>query len=172
MRYQRGAMCRAAGLLLLNWARAETSLGLVSETESLLACLKLACARRTRTGEDMMGEVDGKGERTRGLFMRRADMPSANRLIGASCFCPLPLWPPTFGRVPTGPSPLSPPTTLPDSLPASKRWIVDRATLKQARAEDMCYVKDPLFFDLFNIFTGNRTAVPASRGTPKLTYAQ
>ncbi|KAF9653512.1 C/H/G cyclin, partial [Thelephora ganbajun] len=39
-----------------------------------------------------------------------------------------------------------------------KRWIVDRATLRQARAEDMRYVKDPLFFDLFNIFTGNLIA--------------
>ena len=26
----------------------------------------------------------------------------------------------------------------------------------------MRYVKDPLFFDLFNIFTGNRTASPVS----------
>lgn len=42
----------------------------------------------------------------------------------------------------------------------SKRWILDRAALKQARAEDIRYVKDPLFFDLFNIFTGNRTTSP------------
>lgn len=37
---------------------------------------------------------------------------------------------------------------------------MDRAALKQARAEDMRYVKDPLFFDFFNIFTGNRAAIP------------
>jgi len=55
----------------------------------------------------------------------------------------------------------APLTAQADILLISKRWIVDRATLKQARAEDMRYVKDPLFFDLFNIFTGNRTASPA-----------
>jgi len=58
--------------------------------------------------------------------------------------------------------PSAPLTSQVDILLISKRWIVDRATLKQARAEDMRYVKDPLFFDLFNIFTGNRTASPAS----------
>ena len=84
---------------------------------------------------------------------------SDNRLIGALRFCPVPLWPPTFGRVPTGQFLLCPPPPQADIL-ASKRWIVDRAALKQARAEDMRYVKDPLFFDLFNIFTGNRTASP------------
>jgi len=34
----------------------------------------------------------------------------------------------------------------------------------------MRYVKDPLFFDLFNIFTGNRTASSATCRTPGLTH--
>ncbi|KAI0084168.1 cyclin-like protein [Irpex rosettiformis] len=36
-----------------------------------------------------------------------------------------------------------------------KRWIVDRATLRQARAEDLQYVEDPEYFDLLNIFFAN-----------------
>lgn len=79
-------------------------------------------------------------------------------LIGAYHFCPVPRWPLTFGRVPISQFPLCPLEPQADPL-GSKRWIVDRATLKQARAEDMRYVKDPLFFDLFNIFTGTRAAV-------------
>ena len=101
MGYQWGATPRAEGLLLLNWEREGASpvidgergggstVGLVeSETESRLACLKLACARRTRAGEDMMG-VDGESEWTRSLFMRRpagliTDVTlQHNRLIGA-----------------------------------------------------------------------------------------
>lgn len=60
---------------LLNWerggacGRSEESLGLVSETESLLACLKLAWARRTRTGEAMVGG-EWEKEQTNSLFMR------------------------------------------------------------------------------------------------------
>lgn len=100
------------------------------------------------------------------LFMRRADISylcysPTIELIGAHHFCPLPLWPLIFGRVPISQFPLCPPIPQADRrlFSKSKRWIVDRATLKQARAEDMRYVKDPLFFDLFNIFTGNRAAV-------------
>lgn len=37
----------------------------------------------------------------------------------------------------------------------SKRWIVDRATLKQARADDLHYVDDPQYLDLLNIFFAN-----------------
>ena len=104
MGYQWGATARADGLLLLNWERegacpvidgcrvGGSTLGLVaSETESRLACLKLACARRTRAGEDMMvgGWVDGGREWARSLFMRRpagliTDVTlQHNRLIGA-----------------------------------------------------------------------------------------
>ncbi|GJE83936.1 cyclin-like protein [Phanerochaete sordida] len=36
-----------------------------------------------------------------------------------------------------------------------KRWIVDRATLKRARAEDLYYAGDPEVLDLFNIFFAN-----------------
>ncbi|EKM59002.1 uncharacterized protein PHACADRAFT_136142 [Phanerochaete carnosa HHB-10118-sp] len=36
-----------------------------------------------------------------------------------------------------------------------KRWIVDRATLKRARTEDLRYVDDPDLLDLLNIFLAN-----------------
>ncbi|KAG8218168.1 cyclin-like protein [Butyriboletus roseoflavus] len=37
----------------------------------------------------------------------------------------------------------------------SKRWIVDRATLQQARADDLRYVDDPEYFTYFSIFFAN-----------------
>ncbi|KAI0739316.1 cyclin-like protein [Irpex lacteus] len=36
-----------------------------------------------------------------------------------------------------------------------KRWIVDRATIRQARAEDLHYIEDPEYFDFLNIFFAN-----------------
>ncbi|KAF8548321.1 cyclin-like protein [Imleria badia] len=36
-----------------------------------------------------------------------------------------------------------------------KRWIVDRATLQQARADDLQYVDDPEYFTFFSIFFAN-----------------
>ena len=42
-----------------------------------------------------------------------------------------------------------------DTVP-SKRWIVDRATLKQARVEDLQYVHSPDHIDLLNIYFANR----------------
>jgi len=36
-----------------------------------------------------------------------------------------------------------------------KRWIVDRATVRQARAEDLQYIEDPEYFDFLNIFFAN-----------------
>ena len=114
------------------------------------------------------GEVDGENEQTKGLFIILCEghvNSTHNRLIDAYHFRPVPLlWPQTFGQVLIGQSPPSSLCALKsqadDTRLKSKRWIVDRATLKQARAEDMRYVKDPLFFDLFNIFTGNRGASP------------
>jgi cyclin-C len=41
----------------------------------------------------------------------------------------------------------------------SKRWIVDRATIRQARTNDLQYVDDPEFFDLFAIYTANRVSL-------------
>lgn len=38
----------------------------------------------------------------------------------------------------------------------SKRWIVDRATLKQARSEDLQYVESPEHVDFLNIYFANR----------------
>jgi cyclin C len=43
-----------------------------------------------------------------------------------------------------------------DNTLRSKRWIVDRATLKQARAEDLQYVQSPDHIDLLNIYFANR----------------
>ncbi|KAL4246782.1 RNA polymerase II holoenzyme cyclin-like subunit [Abortiporus biennis] len=36
-----------------------------------------------------------------------------------------------------------------------KRWIVDRNTIKQSRAEDLLYVEDPLYLDLLAIYFAN-----------------
>ncbi|EIW81820.1 cyclin-like protein [Coniophora puteana RWD-64-598 SS2] len=36
-----------------------------------------------------------------------------------------------------------------------KRWIVDRDTLRQARAEDLAYVDDATYIDFFNVFFAN-----------------
>ena len=37
----------------------------------------------------------------------------------------------------------------------SKRWIVDRASLNQARAEDLHYVDDPEHLDFLAIYFAN-----------------
>lgn len=37
----------------------------------------------------------------------------------------------------------------------SKRWIVDRATIARARAQDRLYVNDPEYFDFMNIYFAN-----------------
>ena len=50
---------------------------------------------------------------------------------------------------------------LGDTLP-SKRWIVDRATLKQARVEDLQYVHSPDHIDLLNIYFANRAPTHTS----------
>jgi len=39
----------------------------------------------------------------------------------------------------------------------SKRWIVDRASLNQARAEDLHYVDDPEHLDFLAIYFANGT---------------
>lgn len=36
-----------------------------------------------------------------------------------------------------------------------KRWIIDRATLKHSRAEDLLYVEDPEYLDFLGIYFGN-----------------
>ena len=42
----------------------------------------------------------------------------------------------------------------------SKRWIIDRASLKQARSEDLQYVDSPEHIDFLNIYFANRKAFP------------
>ena len=44
----------------------------------------------------------------------------------------------------------------------SKRWIVDRATLRQARVADLKYVDDPEYLDFFGIFFANGTSFSPS----------
>ena len=46
--------------------------------------------------------------------------------------------------------------TLP---PASKRWIVDRSTLHQARSDDLQYVDNPEYLGFLNIFFANREPI-------------
>ncbi|KAH0839450.1 hypothetical protein J3R83DRAFT_240 [Lanmaoa asiatica] len=48
-------------------------------------------------------------------------------------------WPPISGQVHT----------------SARRWIVDRATLQQARADDLQYVDDPEYFTYFSVFFAN-----------------
>ena len=43
-----------------------------------------------------------------------------------------------------------------DNISRSKRWVIDRATLKQARAEDLQYVDCPEHIDFLNIYFANR----------------
>ena len=40
----------------------------------------------------------------------------------------------------------------------SKRWIVDRAALKQARVDDLQYVDDPELLDFLAIYFANGTS--------------
>lgn len=51
----------------------------------------------------------------------------------------------------------------------SKRWIVDRATLNQARAEDLSYVNDPEHLDFLAIYFANGTLQNETRLFSNLT---
>lgn len=46
-------------------------------------------------------------------------------------------------------------------FPGSKRWIVDRATLKKARVLDAYYAEDPEYLDFLAIFFANRALRPS-----------
>ena len=109
-------------------------------------------------GGDEAGSIYARCERLIGLCHCCESSTSIDRRISLP-----PIVPVHHGRRLLVKFPLVSPSLPTKQLPYiplnSKRWIVDRATLKQARAEDMRYVKDPLFFQLFNIFTGNRAAV-------------
>jgi cyclin-C len=48
-----------------------------------------------------------------------------------------------------------------DDISRSKRWVIDRATLKQARAEDLQYVDSPEHVDFLNIYFANRRMLPS-----------
>ncbi|KAF8230469.1 hypothetical protein L208DRAFT_1281959 [Tricholoma matsutake] len=48
-----------------------------------------------------------------------------------------------------------------------KRWIVDRATLKQARADDLQYVDDPELLDFLAIYFANGTSRSAFHASKK-----
>jgi hypothetical protein len=66
-------------------------------------------------------------------------------------------WRPTSGRAHT--SKLSAHFSDTQSLlniTRSKRWIIDRASLKQARGEDLQYVDSPEHIDFLNIYFANR----------------
>jgi cyclin C len=47
-------------------------------------------------------------------------------------------------------------TPIQSNISYSKRWIIDRATLKQARSEDLQYVESPEHIDFLNIYFANR----------------
>ena len=55
----------------------------------------------------------------------------------------------------------NPLTFNPDNISRSKRWIIDRATLKQARTEDLQYVDSPEHIDFLNIYFANRRMLPS-----------
>jgi hypothetical protein len=76
-------------------------------------------------------------------------------------------WQPTSGRAHTSTSRLRFPLTFNlDNISRSKRWVIDRATLKQARAEDLRYVDCPEHIDFLNIYFANRRMFPSS--TPSI----
>lgn len=65
-------------------------------------------------------------------------------------------WPPISGQVHTSARVGSSPHAENSSRGrVSKRWVVDRATLQQARADDLQYVDDPEYFTYFSIFFAN-----------------
>ena len=68
------------------------------------------------------------------------------------------VWLPTFGQARISEA-LSKPYSFIHAAHGtlSKRWIVDRATLNQARAEDLLYVNDPEHLDFLAIYFANGT---------------
>ena len=67
------------------------------------------------------------------------------------------VWLPTFGQARISEA-LSKPFVIHAAHETlSKRWIVDRATLNQARAEDLLYVNDPEHLDFLAIYFANGT---------------
>ena len=68
------------------------------------------------------------------------------------------VWLPTFGQARISEA-LSKPCSFIHAAheTLSKRWIVDRATLNQARAEDLSYVTDPEHLDFLAIYFANGT---------------
>lgn len=68
------------------------------------------------------------------------------------------VWPPTFGQARISEALSKPCSFIYASHEIlSKRWIVDRATLNQARAEDLLYVNDPEHLDFLAIYFANGT---------------
>jgi len=59
-------------------------------------------------------------------------------------------------------------TPILSNISHSKRWIIDRATLKQARSEDLQYVESPEHIDFLNIYFANRRMFH----TPKLPLSK
>ena len=66
-------------------------------------------------------------------------------------------WQPTSGQAHTSklPTQFSTLSCL-TYISRSKRWIIDRASLKQARTEDLRYVESPEHIDFLNIYFANR----------------
>jgi len=56
------------------------------------------------------------------------------------------------------------------NIPHSKRWIIDRASLKQSRSEDLQYVDSPEHIDFLNIYFANRRMFPRVSPGFQLTH--
>jgi hypothetical protein len=68
------------------------------------------------------------------------------------------VWLPTFGQARISEASSKPCSFIHASHEIlSKRWIVDRATLYQARAQDLSYVNDPEHLDFLAIYFANGT---------------
>ena len=63
-------------------------------------------------------------------------------------------WLPTFGRVLSSEYLRMDRGRYAETM-SSKRWVVDRASLKRARADDLLYIGDPELLDFLNIFFAN-----------------
>ena len=75
-------------------------------------------------------------------------------------------WRPTFGQAHTSRPCAHSCTLILSNVSHSKRWIIDRATLKQARSEDLQYVESPEHIDFLNIYFANRRIVLYAKTSP------
>jgi len=143
--------------LFLGVSSEEESEGDEDDEDEAKRRLRFRLRRRDAVGF-ARGISCGDGARRRRQWQRASSGPRAYRHTTAFGTVDMLQWPPTFGQAHT--SRCNVPFYLGSWINTlrSKRWIVDRATLKQARAEDLQYVDSPDHIDLLNIYFANRAS--------------